>query len=242
MKEINKTKILFLFCLFLPWLLLDCSTFTDIKSSIDFTAFKDTPIPKYIIQWLEGGEQSTITASVKEAAGKISGGNRREKLYNSMDYIWNNFSYDIWLNSLAFTQTADDLFKSGKLGGCSDFALVQITLFRAVGIPSRMIITANVDWMINSRSNRLAMSEGHSFIEVYLEDTWHLVDTTYRWLFSGYDLNNKSYPHGEYFCKRGIDFWDMGIRNSLDSDNILKYQASNYCDDYKSPLYEKYPI
>ena len=242
MKKDNKQKVLIFFCLFLPWLISGCSPFIDIKSSIDFPDFQDSSITKDISRWLEGGAQSKITDSIKEVAVKISGRNRRERLYKSMDYIWKNFSYDIWLNSLAFTQTAENLFESKKLGGCSDFALVQITLFRAVGIPSRMIITANVDWMVNSRSNILAMSEGHSFIEVFLEDNWHLVDTTYRWLFSGYNLNNKSYPHGEYFCKRGIDFWDMGIRNSFDSDNILKDLASNYNDDYKIPLYEKYPI
>ena len=219
-----------------------CMTFYDIQSGIDFSPFKDEPIPEDVKPWLEGGEQSRMTASILEAAGNISGSKRRERLHHAMDYIWRNFSSDAWFNSLAFSRTAGEILKDKKLGGCSDFALVQITLFRAVGIPSRMVITANVDWMINSRSNPLSMNEGHSFIEVYLEDKWHLVDTTYRWLFSDYDLNNKSYPHGEYFCKRGRDFWDMNIRNVLDSNKILKNQALKYDGNYETPLYEKFPI
>ena len=225
-----------LFCFF------GCNTFIDIKSAIDFSLFIDSSIPKDVRPWLEEGEQSRISDSVLKAADNSSGRNRRERLYSAMDYIWRNFSYDRWLNPLSFERTAEEIFRSGKLGGCSDFALVQITLFRAVNIPCRMVITANVDWMTNSRFNPLAMSEGHSFIEVFLEDKWHLVDTTYRWLFSDYAPDNKSYPHGEHFCKRGVDFWDMGIRNIHDSDNIMKDLALIYNDDYEMPLYEKCPI
>ena len=212
------------------------------KPSLDFSVFQDSEIPDGISKWLDSGEQSRVTVLIKDFAKGISGRNRRERLYKSMDYIWQNFSYDILLNPLAFTKTADELFRSRKLGGCSDFALVQITLFRALGIPSRMVITANVDWMINSRFNELAMSEGHSFIEVYLEDDWYLLDTTYRWLLSGYNLKNKSYPHGEYFCKRGVDFWDMGIRSISDCEKLLKDLAGDYNDNYKIPRYEKSPI
>lgn len=241
MESMRKIALL-LIPLLLSINLFGCTAFINIKSGFDFSLFKDSSIPEDVKPWLEAGDQSILTGSILEAAERISGKNRRERLYQAMDYVWRNFSYDIWFNSLAFTQTAEELFKSKKLGGCSDFALVQITLFRAVGIPSRMVITANVDWLLNSRFHSLAMSEGHSFIEVYLEDKWLLVDTTYRWLFSDYDPGNRSYPHGEYFCKRGVDFWDMGIRNVPDSDKLLKDLAANYCNDYKMPLYEKYPI
>jgi len=105
-----------------------------------------------------------------------------------------------------------------------------------------MVITANVDWMHQYREDGLAMSEGHSFIEVFLEDRWHLVDSTYRWFFSDYDPGSPYYPHGEYFCKRGKDFWDMGIRNLRDSDIALRERALSYKEDFREPAYPKYPI
>lgn len=64
---------------------------------------------------------------------------------------------------------------------------MEIALFRALSIPSRMVVTCNVDWIELFKRDDLSLSEGHSFIEVFLEDRWHLVDSTYRVLFSGYD-------------------------------------------------------
>lgn len=113
----------------------------------DFTKFHDGHIPGDVAVWLESGEQGAITSRIAKDSIKISGKNRRERLYRAMHYIWQTFSYDGWLNTEAFRRTADELFESRILGGCSDFALVEITLFRAVGIPSRMVITANVDWI-----------------------------------------------------------------------------------------------
>jgi transglutaminase-like putative cysteine protease len=208
----------------------------------DFSDLKDRPIPEHIVVWLEGGEQTRGTALITAEAQRITGKNRRERLYLAMAYIWSNFRYDSWLNTVAFSRTAHELFESKSLGSCSDFALAQIALFRSVGIPSRMVITANVDWMDQYRHDPLAMSEGHSFIEVFLEDRWHLVDSTYRWLFYDYDPDVLDYPHGERFCKRGKDFWDMGIRNIQDFDELLRGKAAIYAGDFVDPRYPKHPL
>ncbi|MBW1998115.1 MAG: transglutaminase domain-containing protein [Deltaproteobacteria bacterium] len=199
-------------------------------------------MPVDVKQWLKGGEQSKLTPMIREIAKGLRGRNRRESLYDAMDYVWRNFSYDKRLNSAAFTRTSGEIVESRALGGCSDFALALITLFRAVGIPSRMVITVNVDWMLSHRSNKTAMSEGHSFIEVYLEEGWYLVDPTYRFLFSGYTPDEKSYPHGEYFCARGKDFWDMGIKSVAELESFLREQALKYRDDYRIPPYEREPV
>ena len=219
-----------------------CVPFFGTIFPFDFTKFHDGHIPGDVAVWLESGEQSAITSRIAKDSIKISGRNRRERLYRAMHYIWQTFSYDGWLNTEAFRRTADELFETRILGGCSDFALVEIALFRAVGIPSRMVITANVDWIYQYHQDGLAMSEGHSFIEVFLEERWHLVDSTYRWFFSGYDPGSPSYPHGEYFCKRGKDFWDMGIRDIEDVDTLLRKQALDYKGDFMEPSYPKHPI
>lgn len=219
-----------------------CAHLADTVYPFDFTKFHDSPLPKDIAVWLVGGGQSTITPRIKAEAGKISGKNRRERLFKAMRYMWHYFAYDRWLKTRAFMRTADELYESRVLGGCSDYALAQITLFRAVGIPSRMVVTANVDWMYQYLKNPLTMTEGHSFIEVFLEDRWYLVDSTYRYFFSEYDPERASYPHGEYLCKKGIDFWDIGIKNLEDMDRILRDVALNYQGDFKEPAYPKDPI
>lgn len=208
----------------------------------DIARFEDAPIPGEVGVWLEGWEQSLITPRIAEEAQAVSGITRRERLFKAMAHIWQTFSYDIWLNTEAFRRTADELFRSRVLGGCSDFALAELCLFRAVGIPSRMVITANADWIYEYRKDPLALSEGHSFIEVYLEDRWYLVDSTYRCFFSGYDPDSKSYPHGEYFCRRGKDFWHMGLRSNDDLDTMLKKGASEFREDFREPLYPRDPL
>lgn len=208
----------------------------------DFSKFKDEEVSEDVAIWLESGKQSAITNRIGDEARGIAGSNRRERLFRVMGHIWRTFSYDPWLNAVAFSRTAEELFISRALGGCSDFALVEITLFRALGIPSRLVITANVDWMHSYSTDPLAMSEGHSFIEVFLEDKWYLVDTTYRYLFSDYDQESMSYPHGEYFCRRGKDFWDMGIKSLPDADQVLRSTASNYKAGFREPRYPKHPL
>lgn len=213
-----------------------------VRFPFDFTRFQDGPIPEEVEVWLEGGKQSAVTQRIAVEASKISGANRRERLFRAMRHIWKNFSYDQWLNSSMFLRTADELVESRILGGCSDFALAEIALFRALGIPARMVITANVDWMKQYRQDGLAMTEGHSFIEVFLEDRWYLVDSTFRWFYTGYDPGLLSYPHGEYFCKRGKDFWDVGIRGVKDLDRMLREHAQNYAGGFQEPLYSRHPI
>lgn len=208
----------------------------------DFSLFRDQPVPTHTAEWLKGGPQSTVTPFIRAAAFSIKGNSRRERLFKAMDYIWDRFRYDERLNTAKFTLTADDLFKSGELGGCGDYALVEIALFRAVGIPSRMVVTANVDWIYQFRKNNLSLTEGHSFIEVYLEDRWHLLDSTYRWLFCEYDPDSLNFPHGEHFFKRGRDFWDMGIKSGQDLDRLLGKHALGYKGDFREPRYPRYPI
>ncbi len=227
---------------FSVFLFSGCAHLVDTGYPFDFGRFNDSPLPEDVLVWLKGGGQSTVTPRIEAEAKKISGKTRRERLFKAMRYMWQYFTYDRWFKTQAFMRTADELYESRVLGGCSDYALAQITLFRAVRIPARMVVTANVDWIYQYLKNPLTMTEGHSFIEVFLEDRWYLVDSTYRYFFSEYDPGLPSYPHGEYFCKRGIDFWDIGIKSLEDMDRILRGLALNYRGHFEEPAYPKYPI
>jgi len=193
-------------------------------------------------EWTRGGRQTAAGDAIRKASGEIHGRTAREKIRGVMEYVWGTFSYDPWYKTEAFTKTAEELFQGRVLSGCSDYALVEIALFRALGIPCRMVITCNVDWIHMYRMDGLSLSEGHSFVEVYLDGRWHLVDTTYRWLFNGYDPAHPFYPHGEVFCRRGVDFWDMGLRSMQDLDRMLKDKAADYPGGYEEPGYPKHPL
>lgn len=197
--------------LLLLWVFSGCTVRYYPKDLVDFSQYHDGPIPPDVAQWLKSGSQTRVTPPIQAVATKLSAETRRERLYNAVQYVWSQMHYDRWLNSQMFTRTADELFREKVLGGCSDFALAEVALFRALDIPSRLVVTANVDWMLRYQKDPLFLTTGHVFIEVFLEDKWFLVDSTYRFLFSDYDLKRKSYPRREYLCVKGTDYWEMGF-------------------------------
>jgi len=207
---------------------------------IDFSGFQDKLLNAETALWLNEGPQSRITPAIALAATQISGSNRRESLYKVVEYVWKNFSFNNWHSDKAFALTADELFQNRKLGGCSDFALVSLALFRSAGIPSRLVITANADWMLAFQKNDLLITTGHVFVEAYLEEKWYLVDPTNRILFEGYDETQLSYPNREYFCLRGTDYWDMGVTGVSDLNSVLRKEAVIFkTEQYKEPGYTK---
>ena len=194
----------------------------------DFTGFQDHPLPPEVSVWLLEGPQTRLTSGILAAADRIRGLNRRERLYKAVDYVWANFRYDNWLNDRAFTRSAGELFETRVLGGCSDFALAQVILFRAVGVPARMALTANADWMAEFKENDLLITTGHVFIEAYLEDRWHLIDSTYRLLFENYDPGRRSFPRNEYLFRRARDYWSLGITDVASLDRVYQPMARTF--------------
>lgn len=204
----------------------------------DFSGHRDGPLPPEVAVWLLEGPQTRLTPAITRVSAQIHGMNRRERLYKAVDYVWANFKYDNWLNDRAFARSAGELFETRVLGGCSDFALAQVALFRALGVPSRMALTANTEWMAEFKENDLLITTGHVFIEAYLEDRWHLIDSTYRLLFEDYDPQGRSFPRNEYLFKRARDYWSLGITDVASLDRVYQPMARTFNPAaYKDPKY-----
>lgn len=204
----------------------------------DFSEFYDQPLSAEVSSWLKEGPQSLSSELIRQVSREITGKTRRERLYQVVDYFWVHLQYDEWYNYQSFKRTADEILKDRVVGGCSDFALVKAALFRAVGIPSRLVLTANLDWLKKFRNNPLAVTTGHVFIEVYLEDSWYLVDSPYRNLFSNYNPMNIYYPHDGLFCLRGIDYWSLELRSVLQlNEAFAQLTAGMILDHYQPPEY-----
>lgn len=182
------------------------------RTRTDFTGFQDGAIPTADQQWLAASQQSRLTDRIHQEAGTIHGRNRRERVYRVISHVWEKFRFDRWANERMFTRSADDLFRERTLGGCADYALVMVTLFRALEIPARMVVTANVNWIKAYQLNPLSMPEGHVFVEAFLEERWALVDPTFRLLYSdAYDPDQTALPGEQLYCQRGVDYWEMGL-------------------------------
>ncbi len=204
---------------------------------------RDQPLPEETLVYLRGSRQSVMTPAIQAIAGQLQADTRRERMLKAVDYIWTHFRYENREAHLSFTRAADELFQSQVLGGCSDFALVQSVLFRALGIPARLVITADIDWMEKYKENNLYMTRGHVFIEVFLENRWYLVDTAYRTVYLDYQVFQKSYPRNLFFCFRTIDYWDIGIKSVDDVDRLLRAIALAFNpSQYHDPEYMEVTI
>lgn len=224
-------------------MLCGCAHSRTPAESVDFSLYKDGPLPPEAALWLAPGGQSGITPGIAAEAALITGQTRRERLFKGMAYVWRRFAYDRGFNDKMFSRDSNELFTSNVLGGCSDFALAEAVFFRALGIPARLVITANIDWIEAYRFNEFSMTTGHTFVEVFLEDRWHLLDSTFRFLHSGYDPSSPFYPRKEFFCGRGADFWGLGIRDVDQLNVVMKECIRKYADgSYREPVYDKEDI
>ncbi len=187
--------------------------------------------------------QSDITPRIRDVALAIPGDDPFERLGAAMRMIIEDFAYDPWYNSRQFTRTADQLFQDRTLGGCSDYALVGLALFRAMGYPSLLVVTASDDWIKRYRDNDLSLVYGHSFIEVMVEGRWYLVDPNHFNFFEHYNPEEPWYPRNELYIARGFDFWDLGLRSTADAKKLLTSFAMETTLRWRSPsMREKFKL
>jgi transglutaminase-like putative cysteine protease len=205
----------------------------------------DAPIPADIGEFLKGGEQSKLTPLIVSVARELSRGTRRARVLNAVAYIEENFQFNDRKAQIAFTRTGASLFQTRELVDCSDVALAQAVLFRSLDVPARLVVTASVDWMLEYQQNDLLMyvPRGHVFAEVYLENSWHLLDPAFGYMYSGYDPNQLSYPRNYFFGLRGQDYWDMGITDIKGVNQFFKTMAEAFKQgQYSPPGYPKFDI
>ena len=118
-----------------------------------------------LINW--GEKMNTVTLAKELTKNKKTDNDKIEVCY---EYMVQQFSYDFEkLKSLEYDYipVIDDVLKK-KLGICYDYSAVFASMLRSQGIKCKLIMgyTANV-------------KEYHAWNEVYINDKWVVVDTTF---------------------------------------------------------------
>jgi len=127
------------------------------------------------------------------------------------------------------------------LYGCTTYALVYSNMARAKGFPTVLVEGINIDW-INRITNDLGGGmSGHFFVEVYLDGTWYLIDTTSGRLYFNYDMRKKELPGDNVLLAKGMDKWAFGKSASgeempthdeykimLLKENITDFEPTSY--------------
>lgn len=104
-----------------------------------------------------------------------------------------------------FEVSAAQILTTPITGGCTTFATAFATLARAKGIPAVVVDSARLKW-IEEGSRIDTMVYGHFWVEVFIEDEWHLVDSTAGTLYEDYDRSNWFLPEASYSEYRYVAF------------------------------------
>lgn len=146
-----------------------------------------------------------------------------KSLYN---WIAHNVKYieDKQLRAkLKFQRTAQEIWQSKTVTGCTDYAILFATFARQINIPTTFLHTAELSWVNRLISNEdFKMHSGHSFCECFVNNKWILVDPTFRQIEENYnsEIINLSYKVNEsvtflpYF--RGLD---LGEKQTIEEHN-----------------------
>lgn len=173
-----------------------------------------------IAKYLKSGHQTEITEEIK----KITQSFNKE----GVDLI---FEILAWLHKNLRTEkdenvkkevfrkrTAHEIIKDGFATGCTDWALAFIVLARTKGIPTKYVETIRRRWLEQDKNDPI---EGHIFAEVYLNNHWYIIDAE--------EANIKDWYDRWIIFKKGLDSWDIGIKDYSD----LERQFLEFREKYR---------
>lgn len=162
-------------------------------------------------KFLQPGKQTEITQSIAKIAGNIDGEDFAF-VDNANKWIAENIRSERGpeIKSKVFRKrTADQIIQDGYSTGCTDKAIVFISLARAKRIPTKYVEAVKID---------SDGSEGHVFAEVLLYGKWAMVDPE-RGNYKK-DVNYQGYD----IIAKGTDSWGIGT-GSLEE---LKVKTAEY--------------
>ncbi|MFH1428097.1 MAG: transglutaminase-like domain-containing protein [Patescibacteria group bacterium] len=167
-------------------------------------------------------EQIIITSDIRDIANNFKQKDL-DLILEILDWIFNNFKNvenDKEEKIKLFRKrTADEIIKSRKVTGCTDYAIVFIALARAKGIPTKYIEAIRKRWLDIGDESHI---EGHVFAECQINDKWYIIDPQQGTIRTDY----RSYA----IYKKGLDSWDIDIRSFED----LKEKFIDFRKKYKT--------
>jgi hypothetical protein len=131
--------------------------------------------------------------------------------------------------------TVNELFESREFYGCHSLALIISSVLRGFGFPAILIETADVQWGYDYHAGRVDYFIGHVMSEIFVEDTWILLDNNGTWAYDYDPLNpfipRINYPPDAWFVfAKGIDTWDYSQKEaSFTHENLMLFAENIYC-------------
>lgn len=166
---------------------------------------KEKPLGPEEIKYLKEGKQTRITPKILEIVNsdEFEKENFEDKIKAIFSFI-KKLKYNKEEKDKIFRKrSADEIISSGFVTGCTDEALVFITLARAMKIPAKYIETIDLKFLDKKEESEYG---GHVYSGVFKEgDGWMVVDSTKS------KLNANPGEDGRVVFREGLDSWDIGI-------------------------------
>jgi len=197
----------------------------------DIVVTEEKSLPPIVQKYLIEGTQTKKTVAIEEIVANINGESDQEVVENIINWISNNLQNLDVDSEQKSTLTCQELIDQGTFSGCTDFALVFLTLVRAKNIPAIYVETIEKEFLESIANGETIDSPflGHVFADVYIDGEWQAVDPiggyfttldtscTSKKSFDGLNgcyirkQGNEEIPYVIY--DKGLDFWDLGFNN-----------------------------
>jgi hypothetical protein len=161
------------------------------------------------------------------------GDNTLEKIGKVHNWVRGNFEKYRGGGRMVAKQSAQQLFEGRKLSGCNDWGLLQTAILRSLKYPVVFMNAVSIQWAKEYRKNISEDFTGHTFLEIYVQERWILMDSTSGHYIEDYDFNDPVLPihqeRGGFFVyQKGLDQWTMGVKSIKDNEKIMIEFALNY--------------
>ncbi|MBE7074551.1 MAG: hypothetical protein E7376_01015 [Clostridiales bacterium] len=117
--------------------------------------------------------------------------NQLESLYLLINHNVKYSKNQEFRDNYKFQRTAEEIWASKQMTGCTDYCILFATLARQIGISTTFLHTAEKYWLQKFKNNEtFKYHSGHSFCECFYKGKWILVDPTCKKIQTNYDSNN----------------------------------------------------
>lgn len=162
-----------------------------------------------VINYLQSGKQTIITPDILEVANLFTKETIQEKITEVLQFLRTLKYNPENKNNVFRKRTASEIITSKYVTGCTDDALVFISIIRALGIQAKYIETLDLSWL----SKGGYPITGHVYVGVYINNKWQIVDPSSRKECVDIQKDDR------VITGEGLDSWDIG---AVDFESLEK--------------------
>ena len=167
---------------------------------------------------------------------QFPGDNTILKIGQILDWVRTNFDRHRGRGEMAAKQSAQEIFTNRRLSGCNDWGILLTSLLRNLGYPVVFMNAAGIEWAKRYSEDTSIDFMGHTFLEIYVDGKWIVMDSVTGEYIEDYDFNDPIIPipkkrpgeKGYFVYQKGLDHWSMGVHSIKDNEKIMREFALRY--------------